>query len=237
MKHELAQVDFSVLNTYIHSEIADRFRRYVVEEEEEEADRAYSASSPALTVNEKMGHWYSKIPETPNEDLGDLFDGRDLEDATRYEGDDESHTGQPEVHFTTHRDCFVGSSAYDWLRDALLREILLTPASLGIRQLVLDCLRPRHCSTVRDSASYNVTFEMNWDPRNFIQRQMYAEPLTGAIGAAVTLTGSLHDFQALTASQYLSQTWPSIGDHIISVIEDVLGGKSGDEWCSKSSML
>lgn len=144
-----------------------------------------------------------------------------------WENEDEINTGQETGMLLKHREYLINSSAYDWLRNALEREILLEPAYPdirgGIRRQVLDSLPPKRLSRVRGSQSYDVVFEMDWDPQVFLNEYGTDGGQAVSIGTAITVTSTSQDAQALTTSQYLSQTWPSIGKSVIQVIQGVFG--------------
>ncbi|OAR01627.1 hypothetical protein LLEC1_03282 [Akanthomyces lecanii] len=73
-------------------------------------------------------------------------------------------------------------------------------------------------------------FDIDWDPRSFVQVQQYDANPHEAICSAITLTGLAEDAQALTSSQYLSQTWPSTGNFMMQMIQEVLRGESGKRY-------
>jgi hypothetical protein len=174
------------------------------------------------------------------------FDGAS-ESATDedYEEDSDGFEPVDTSDIRKYRDCVVKSSAYEWLRGALLAEIIQTPAVPDVRSelrnKVLYSLRSarreKKMSRARPTESHRIVFELDWDPRSFVEEQGYDEKPEDAIGMAITLTGSTQDCQAMTTSQYLSQTWPSVGSHMMQIIRRVLRGEPSDRHSGKPQPL
>lgn len=211
--------------------------------------KSLQGDGTGMTVTEKVDQWHELISRSRHEELigrpdseyGDKDEEAIERPASEYGNEYEDNTNQATQELPTLRDYLVNSSAYDWLQDALSREIILQPANPdirnGIRKATFSLLPPGRVSRFRDAQSYNVVFEMDWDPKSFVKGQGYEEPFSDAIGMAITLTGSSQDAQALTVDQYLSQTWPSIGKHIMRIIQEVLYGKWKEGRYSKSSII
>ncbi|KAM6487348.1 hypothetical protein HDV62DRAFT_151252 [Trichoderma sp. SZMC 28011] len=128
-----------------------------------------------------------------------------------------------------YRDLISGSPAYSWLLGNLRRESVMEPkcsdSMKDINQKIVSFLpHIRHISKSRSSESFQMTFLINWDPANFLEEQQYEESLDEAIERAVTLTGSAKNAQALTTLQYLRQTWPTTGEHVLKLVKDVMCG-------------
>ncbi|KAK5655735.1 hypothetical protein OQA88_5272 [Cercophora sp. LCS_1] len=128
--------------------------------------------------------------------------------------------------FQQYRDCLASSFAYEWLLETLKRQVLLTSASPdikgGIRWQILKSL-PRSGGKVSrraPSEAHSALFKVNWDPVSFIEEQKYSVSPGAAVAAAVTITGSVQDAQALASEQYVRQTWHSTS--ILRLIQDVL---------------
>jgi hypothetical protein len=88
-----------------------------------------------------------------------------------------------------------------------------------IRAKILGALPFYH--EVGRSSSYKATFELDWDPLSFVKEQRYTESPHEALERAITLTGSANDAQAMTTVEYLSQTWPATGKHVMRLVADV----------------
>jgi hypothetical protein len=125
-----------------------------------------------------------------------------------------------------YRDFIVKTPAYSWLVASLYREATLTRATPdlmeGIRGKILGALPSHHkVSRKTSSQEYKATFELDWDPLSFVKEQQYTESPDEALERAITLTGSADDAQAMTTIEYLSQTWPATGKHVMRLVTDV----------------
>ncbi|OQV01785.1 hypothetical protein CLAIMM_07079 [Cladophialophora immunda] len=69
-----------------------------------------------------------------------------------------------------------------------------------------------------------MNFDVDWDPVSFIKGEGYDEAENEAIGNVLTITGTANNAQALTCLEYLIQTWPLSGPHIIEVVKAVIHG-------------
>ncbi|KAL6819261.1 hypothetical protein V8C40DRAFT_281571 [Trichoderma camerunense] len=128
-----------------------------------------------------------------------------------------------------YRNLISGSPAYSWLLGILRRESLLeakcSKSMKDINQKIVSSLpHIRNISKARSSERFQMTFLINWDPANFLEEQQYEESPDEAIEKAITLTGSAKNAQALTTLQYLHQTWPTTGEHVLQLVKDVMGG-------------
>jgi hypothetical protein len=126
-----------------------------------------------------------------------------------------------------YHDFIVESPAYTWLVASLQREAILTRATPdlmeGIREKIL-CASPslQKVSRKTPSQEYRGTFELDWDPLSFVKEQQYTESPDEALERAITLTGSANNVQALTAGEYLSQTWAATGKYVMRLVTNVL---------------
>ncbi|PGH14217.1 hypothetical protein AJ79_03190 [Helicocarpus griseus UAMH5409] len=126
------------------------------------------------------------------------------------------------------------TSAYNWLITSLRREFLLVRGEIDtmdeIRNTILSCLPcPGKVSRTELVETYKLLFRMNWNPLKFLQEQQYEEKPGDAIERAITLTGSDTDAQGLTCVQYLNQTWPVTGQHLIQLIKGVVQSAVGSQ--------
>ncbi|KAN0078700.1 hypothetical protein V8E54_005213 [Elaphomyces granulatus] len=128
---------------------------------------------------------------------------------------------------SSYRDFIVKTPAYSWLVASLQREAILTRATPDlmedIRGKILCALPSSHKVSRRaPSQEYKATFELDWDPLSFVKEQQYTESPDEALERAITLTGSANDAQAVTAGEYLSQTWPATGKNVMRLVIDVI---------------
>lgn len=126
-----------------------------------------------------------------------------------------------------YRDFIVKTPAYSWLVTSVQREATLTRATPDIMEDIREkILRswPSFYKVSRRASSqeYKATFELDWDPLSFVKEQQYAESPDEALERAITLTGSVNNAQAMTTGEYLSQTWPATGKHVMRLVTDVV---------------
>ena len=141
--------------------------------------------------------------------------------------------------FQQYLDCLDSSATYKWLLETLKRQALLAAAVPDvrgeIRREILTSL-PRSKNKVSRKASseaHTAVFEVEWDPASFVKEQKYNANPDAAIASAIAITGSVQDSQALTSSQYLSQTWGSLA--LLRIIQEVLRRSPGEECAGKGS--
>ncbi|PLN78353.1 hypothetical protein BDW42DRAFT_187471 [Aspergillus taichungensis] len=93
-----------------------------------------------------------------------------------------------------------------------------------IRQKILQSLPTTQRFSRREpTASYKMTYSVDWDPMSFLKDQGFEGEPFEAVATAITLTGSDNTAQALTSSQYLQQTWPSSALLVLENIRKALG--------------
>ncbi|RYO94041.1 hypothetical protein DL766_004096 [Monosporascus sp. MC13-8B] len=153
-------------------------------------------------------------------------------DSSESDQEDIQETNNPRL--LAYRDFIFNTEAYEWLLTRLRREFRLAPTKPNvmetIRQRITHSLPSTHrVSRKTPSEVYKTMFELDWDPLSFLEKQQYeAEPLD-AVERVITLTGSCQDAQALTCAQYMSQTWPLMGELTMQLVKDVLGSGPGDQ--------
>jgi hypothetical protein len=155
-----------------------------------------------------------------------------------YEEDGEANA----FDLSAHRDLISASPAYRWLLATLRRESLLEVESSNsmedVKQTILSSLKAsQKISRSRSAEAFRATFLVNWDPIAFLKEQLYKEDLEEAIEKVITLTGSAKNAQALTTLQYLRQTWPITGEHVLQLVKNVLREPRGQKYtgeCLKS---
>lgn len=173
-----------------------------------------------------------RIPE--NQDMGEDPLQEDHPDQ-----DYEEDGGANGFDLSAHRSLISASAAYRWLLVTLRRESLLElkcSKMEDIRQTILSSLKAsQKISRSRPAEAFHTTFLINWDPIAFLKEQLYEENLEDAIDKVITLTGSAKNAQALTTLQYLRQTWPVTGEHVLQLVKNVLRGPRGENYTGECS--
>jgi hypothetical protein len=163
--------------------------------------------------------------EDPNTALNEKPD--DFVDDSQFEEfDDTDLTADSLPELSLYKDFISKLPAYKWLLESVQNVLYMdVPGDVqtNIRQAVLDCL-PRSQVVSRGALPerFSLTFTADWDPCAFLQEQEYMESPDKAVERAITITGSKIDAQAATTTQYLSQTWPSSGSHLLHIVKQVV---------------
>jgi len=170
-------------------------------------------------TSSRIGEWLVSL-DAPGPDESSL--AREPQAAAALPEDDEIFL--PDKH--GYRQVVFDSLAYKTLVSRLERRVRLAiPAEadgmMAIRQRILGRLRQKqHVSRHSESETFQMVLSATWDPIAFL-RDQYEEgsgPPGELLGRVITLTGSMDDAQALPCSEYLSQTWPETGPHILAVV-------------------
>lgn len=225
---------YSIYTNSAGSNIVESFKdRYLDEEtpsETEDCDRE------RMPLEDVMSNWFHNLDETASgQDIHDVNGAIPIDFLTKGPieelEDEEEILAMPEIH--EYQNFIINSPAYDWLLATLRKEFLLAPAEENlmdaIKQEILLALPSTHTvSRKKSPQGYNAIFRIRWDPLTFVKEQDYGEKPGEALERAITLTGSASHAQALTCGQYLRQTWPSFGAHIIQLFKDMVRSEPGN---------
>ncbi|GES61167.1 Pfs domain protein [Aspergillus terreus] len=203
----------------IGAALMDRLYEYV--DQEEENNDFELPTSGKMPLDELMSLWHSKVspePSTgPYEPPETMAYG--YTDSERTDTGAESKLPQLEAY----RHLIMHSPSYSWLLDVLRRECVLVPSEPNAMEYIRDTILAflpvdPAVSRRRPTQVFEAFMQMNWDPVAFYIQQGYTENPKDAIERAITLTGSRESTQAVTCSEYMSQTWPSTGANILELV-------------------
>ncbi|KAF3905765.1 hypothetical protein AA313_de0203376 [Arthrobotrys entomopaga] len=187
-----------------------------------------------MTLDEKMDFWLKGLGNNV-----DSFEDHIMENTEEnLEQEDEDEDLELDQSTLAYRDFIFKTPAFEWLVASLRRDVLLEttePNSMEtIRKEIIRSLpSSRRVSKMKSAEAFKVIYMTGWDPFLFLTEQQYKdEDGPEAIMRAITLTGSTDDAQALTCAQYIRQTWPLNGKHIVWLINDVVrGGPRSQHTC------
>jgi hypothetical protein len=196
-----------------------------------------------MPLRDIMSIWYRNLGDS--EDEGPSGHGMhelneaSVDDLIYLDADEDEEADMPEL--LAYRDFISKVPAYEWLLANVYREILLASAEPNlmdaIRRMILHFLPSSHKVSRKASVeAYKVVYKIEWDLLAFVKEQEYTEEPDEAVEKAITLTGSANDAQALTCAQYLRQTWPSAGEHIIRLLKNVARSETGHRHACKSPL-
>lgn len=137
---------------------------------------------------------------------------------------------QPEMSedvpvFDKYAEMVFGDHSYEWLTAGLRSKKLLTDEAENIkesvREEVLQALPKTRKLQSRCIPAFEVVFEVLWPLRSFLSQQ-FPDMTKPDIHRVITITGSIRDAQALTCEQYMIQTWPCTGVHLLGLLQRLL---------------
>lgn len=102
--------------------------------------------------------------------------------------------------------------------------------STQIRQVLYSQRKDNVVSGRRRLSHLSVVFRSDWDPLAFLIEQEYKEESGEAIGGAfVIVQGADSDAEAeaVTCGEYVTRTWPLLGEHFMGLLKSVVRGDPG----------
>lgn len=148
-----------------------------------------------------------------------------LEGIQGYDNNESEHPKLP-----SYRDYVAQSPAYQWLLSRIQRDIAVTVPTPNLMDLISETIskglsrsdRGRVLSRSGGPHIFTVDLTARWQPLMFLNDQGYFQAVNDpgeALGKVITLTGTTTDAQALTAEQYIQQTWPLTGMEIFEALK------------------
>lgn len=180
---------------------------------------------PATKVQDWLQSEHVESSEDyPAERFVGVLDSLD-EDIQEYP-DEEVEEAEIPKDLPHYRKFVTNNPAYTWLLSRLEREMYLVPTEPNHMQAISDTILKSLSHGPFQKISYtksphmcDMVFMVDWDPVAFLQEQEYKEQPDEVFERVITLTGSGADAQALTTAQYLNQTWPLVGQEMLSLLK------------------
>ncbi|KJK83657.1 hypothetical protein H634G_00890 [Metarhizium anisopliae BRIP 53293] len=165
-------------------------------------------------------------PNEISEDISDYIYYEDLDEA------DAAADSLPEL--SVYKDFISKLPEYKWLLERIQGALYMDDAGnvqTNIRDTILQLLpRAKRISREAIPQRHYLTFTADWDLCEFLQEQDYLDSPERTLERAITIIGSETDAQAATTTEYLSQTWPSSGIHLLhalkAAMQDTCPGRS-----------
>ena len=83
------------------------------------------------------------------------------------------------------------------------------------------------CSLAGKKNQYSASVKVQWDILAFMYEQFRDnEAPSTAVGAVVTISGSVNHSQATTCSEYVQRNWPANGSRILDALQDAMNNPS-----------
>ncbi|RYP73035.1 hypothetical protein DL771_003903 [Monosporascus sp. 5C6A] len=129
------------------------------------------------------------------------------------------------------------SGAYRWLLSRIRQHDQLrwgNPDSMSeigaeIRNRLMSQEPLRRISRRRPPSAVTMILTLDWNPVKFFHDQGLDPTLPGVLERVLSLTGTLHEAQATTVVEYMTQTWPETWEPIITLISDLVSKPEGEE--------
>ncbi|KAJ5364559.1 uncharacterized protein N7496_010272 [Penicillium cataractarum] len=195
-----------------------------------------SPDSMGMPLDEKWDLWNKHLEEQQDPNPSSPCISEPITDNTHTQEEQEEQAEQDEEsnmpELSVYKSFISNVASYEWLLSSLRRELFLAPAKPNImesiRKKIITSLPSSHrLSRTLSAEAYTVTYVVKWNPLDFLDEQGYQEEPGEALKGVITLTGSSEDAQALSCTQYLCQTWPSTGGHILQLIMDIVRAGPG----------
>ncbi|UNI13627.1 hypothetical protein JDV02_000352 [Purpureocillium takamizusanense] len=229
-------------------DIIDQFRSDYTAHEAKDSPLPSTGHIPAMTKADVMDRYFAGLDSAPQVDP-EIWPYREeiWDDTNTNDGCDDDCDNECDDELCVCKLDVTGKSmdinivtefaAFEWLQGALYSEARQTPAVPNIRRSIREkVIYSLHGANGlgdlnRDTSimAHEIMIEVDWDPKSFVDEQQYDGRPGTAIAAAITLTGSAQNCQAMTTSQYISHTWKSTGEQMMKLIQRVLDGQEGDE--------
>jgi hypothetical protein len=71
-------------------------------------------------------------------------------------------------------------------------------------------------------------FHMQWELKEYI-RHLDVTPSADMWNRILCLTGSINEAQLVTVADYVNQTWPVAGEHLLSLLYELVLAEDGQE--------
>ncbi|KAL3475573.1 hypothetical protein BJX99DRAFT_271076 [Aspergillus californicus] len=170
--------------------------------------------SPDLDFLEDPNTAFNEIPD----DIMDDTDSEDMEEAER------ATDTLPEA--SIYKAFISGLPAFKCLLESIqnvLHRGVPGDVATNIKEQILEYLPSTQRVSRREAPQrHTVEFTAEWDLCVFLREQEYLENLETAMERAITITGSPLNAQAATTTQYMTQTWPSSGIHLLHVLKQIV---------------
>lgn len=215
------------------SEIANAMKNQYIEENITRSD-ILGGIAGGVNKNDRVRNWTEEVDawEDPNAaptvTPDDAISDGESENDSNGDFDEANQDTNLLPELSAYTNVITKLPAYQWLLESIQRELYMNvPGNMqsSIKDSIIGYLpRTEKVSRRTMPRKHTMIFTADWDPHAFLQEQGYSVAAETAIERAITITGSETDAQAATTMQYLSQTWPSSGVHLLHLVKRVIQG-------------
>jgi len=196
-------------------------------DEDDEDDEAERRKMDKVPSDQWMQDW---LNGTTNNAVSETDSATDSEVA--YGNSQDDWPSEVDEHlvlddFEKYARLVMAHPAYDWLLSKLQNKLAFTEeARKAIDEIRREVLKDfPNTNSLRGSTQvspFHARFLIDWPLRAFLEEQMISDSWISSLSSIITLSGSINNAQALTCEEYLDQTWPTTGAHLMRVIEQSL---------------
>lgn len=206
------------------SEIINRWKSTTDEANEDVPDAVPELnSSRAMNTDGVIDLATIQTPSTDGPHYGSDIESN-MESQNRPKPEEEAASKLPEL--VPYIQLICDSGAYTDLLANIQKACCLSspqPNTMRrVRDVVLKVLPVKSfISRKRIPDSYSMIYTVGWDISAFVSQQGHDSAAETAIESSITLTGSPNELQALACSEYIAQTWPSIGPSVLLIVKKI----------------
>lgn len=185
-----------------------------------------------MSLDERLRRWkVDPAMDNPNTVAPDVRDEVQSDDD-----DDGDEASVVDLRSSAYRNIVAESTAFQWLLCRVHREISLTSSEAStmhaiakqIRQVLYSQPENRLISSTKGPPICSMVFQSDWDPLAFVVEQEYTEEPEDAVeGAVVIVQGVNGDVEAMSCLEYLSRTWPLLGEDFMGLVKHVVRSTPG----------
>jgi len=176
---------------------------------------------PNLKAGHDRLHDAQRDPEVELDQISDEIEGLESDDANSTE-------------LSLYRSLIFDSPAYEWLLSSLRNEMLLSSGNAeavdGNESLTIRIAKNLPTGVVskrQPPIVYDIRYETAWDVAQFISSSVLKDAIDVALASNITIVSNSDHFQAIPCLDYLRQTWPSSGESIMRLLQNVVVGERG----------
>lgn len=180
-------------------------------------------ADPGMSIDDKMGMWQASF--VLQDDNGPQIDTTPLPMEVEQTSFDDPVAEQI---YDKYFELIWGHVSYAWLLGQMRNKLLLANGDNLISRIRAEVFRtlPRPSRvSIGYVPTYSAFFIVDWPLKAFLQSQLRRVGEC-ELGHVLTISGTLCDAQALTCNEYMEQTWPSSGIHLVRLIQSL---KSSEE--------
>lgn len=192
-----------------------------------------------MSLDERLDRWHvDQVMDDPNSAIALPDDGPDVNDQSEIDDlyDDDDEASVDDSRLGMYRNVVTNSTAFQWLLGRLHREVSLTTSEASsfkaistlLRQVLYSLPENRIVSSRKGPPECTAVFQSDWNPLAFMRDQEYEEEPEETVGCAIVIVQDTNgDVEAMPCSEYVSRTWPLLGEDFMGLLKHTVQRKPG----------